>query len=121
MLQRANDIKSKHSINNAEFVESRITQMNVPSASADCIISNCVVNLVPEEEKQSVFNEMFRVLKPNGRVAISDILAKAPLPDEARKSMALYVGCIAGASQVSAYEEYLRAAGFSGIFSLSTV
>jgi hypothetical protein len=69
---------------------------------------------VPEEEKQLVFHEMFRLLKPGGRVAISDILAKGPLPEDLRKSMALYVGCIAGASQVGMYQKYLKEAGFHG-------
>ena len=115
MLQRANEIKAKIGASNTEFIESRITEMNVPDASADCIISNCVINLVPEEEKQLVFNEMYRALKPRGRVAVSDILAKAPLPEEVKGSMALYVGCISGASEVSAYERYLRDAGFAGM------
>jgi SAM-dependent methyltransferase len=68
--------------------------------------------LVPEDEKHLVFKEMHRVLKPGGRVAISDILAKKPLPEKLRANMALYVGCVSGASLVSQYEEYLRKAGF---------
>jgi ubiquinone/menaquinone biosynthesis C-methylase UbiE len=73
-----------------------------------------VVNLVPEEEKQLAFNEMFRLLKPGGRVAIADILTKRELPPELKTNMALYVGCIAGASQVQDYEKYLQEAGFTG-------
>jgi Methylase involved in ubiquinone/menaquinone biosynthesis len=74
-----------------------------------------VVNLVPEIEKPLVFQEMFRLLKPGGRVAISDILAKRELPTEIKKDLSLYVGCIAGASQVADYEKYLKDAGFQGI------
>lgn len=113
MLSRANEIKTKHNKTNVSFVESQITDMPaIPSNTADCIISNCVINLVPENEKHLVFKEMHRVLKPGGRVAISDILAKKPLPEKLRANMALYVGCVSGASLVSQYEEYLQEAGF---------
>ncbi|KAJ4253871.1 hypothetical protein NW762_010268 [Fusarium torreyae] len=102
-------------MDNVQFVESRITEIALEDGIADCIISNCVVNLVPHDEKQQVFNEMFRLLKHGGRVAISDILAKKPLPDEIRHNMDLYIGCVAGASQVVEYEQYLRIAGFKDI------
>ncbi|KAK4499091.1 hypothetical protein PRZ48_009603 [Zasmidium cellare] len=115
MLSRANQIKSKLNATNVEFVNSRITELALPDSSVDCIISNCVVNLVPEEDKHLVFKEMFRTLKPGGRVAVSDILAKKELPSEIKDSMALYVGCIAGASQVGAYEKYAKEAGFGDI------
>lgn len=85
----------------------------IPSNTADCIISNCVINLVPEEDKPLVFKEMHRLLKPGGRIAISDILAKKPLPEKLRANMALYVGCVSGASLVEEYERYLREAGFA--------
>ena len=114
MLERANRNKEKAKADNVSFTESMITDIALPDATANCIISNCVVNLVPEAEKQLVFNEMFRLLKPGGRVAISDILSKKELPQMLKKSMALYVGCIAGASQVKDYEKYLREAGFGG-------
>ena len=114
MLERADRNKERAKSNNVSFVESRITQVALPDAIADCIISNCVVNLVPEGEKQLVFNEMFRLLKVGGRVAISDILTRKELSGEIKRNMALYVGCIAGASQVKDYEQYLRAAGFGG-------
>lgn len=113
MLARANELKAKHQKTNVSFVEAQITDMSViPSNTADCIISNCVVNLVPEVEKHLVFKEVYRVLKPGGRVAISDILAKKPLPEKLRANMALYVGCVSGASLVGQYEQYLREAGF---------
>ncbi|KAJ5176044.1 UbiE/COQ5 family methyltransferase [Penicillium canariense] len=109
-LARRNAINAGAS--NASFIEAFITSIPLPSSTADCIISNCVVNLVPEVEKPLVFQEMFRLLKPGGRVAISDILAKRELPIEIKKDLSLYVGCIAGASQVGDYERYLREAGF---------
>ncbi|KAK4628740.1 Arsenite methyltransferase [Fulvia fulva] len=116
MLARANQIKTKLSHgDNVQFVKSGITDISLEDSSADCIISNCVVNLVPEEDKHLVFTEMARVLKPGGRVAISDILAKGPLPEEVKNSMALYVGCIAGASQVESYEKWLREAAFKDV------
>jgi arsenite methyltransferase len=114
MLAKARKLKADRNLANVKFIESRITDIALEDSIADCIISNCVVNLVPHDDKQQVFNEMHRLLKPGGRVAISDILAKKPLSDDIRNNMALYVGCIAGASQVSEYEEYLRRAGFTG-------
>jgi len=112
MLVKARDLAAKSGKSNVEFVQTQITNIALDSGIADCIISNCVINLVPEEEKQLVFNEMFRLLKPGGRVAISDILAKKPLPETIRSNIALYVGCVAGASQVAEYERYLSVAGF---------
>ncbi len=115
MLVRANNIKSETRKTNVEFIESRITDMSVlDSGIADCVISNCVVNLVPATEKHVVFNEIFRLLKPGGRVALSDILAKKPLPEKLKSDMAMYVGCIAGASMARDYEKFLRDAGFVG-------
>lgn len=114
MLKRAEALKVTWSKDNVEFVQSQITRIALKDGIADCIISNCVINLVPEEEKQLAFNEMFRLLKPGGRVAISDILARGPLPDNIKNSMALYVGCIAGASEVGIYQRYLKEAGFNG-------
>lgn len=114
MLKKAEGLKASWGTVNVDFVQSKITRIALEDGIADCIISNCVINLVPEEEKQVAFNEMFRLLKPGGRVAVSDILAKAPLPDNIKKSMALYVGCIAGASEVGMYQKYLEEAGFNG-------
>lgn len=115
MLEKANCNKKKTGAENVLFIESPITKIALPDTTADCIISNCVVNLVPEQEKQLCFNEMFRLLKPGGRVAISDILLKeGDLPTDLKNDPALYVGCIAGASQIKDYEKYLRSAGFNG-------
>lgn len=116
MLSKANAIRDKSGKTNVEFVEARITDMSqLPSASADCIESNCVVNLVPSAEKHLVFEEAHRLLKTGGRLALSDILAKKPLPEKLRNDMAMYVGCVAGASLVDEYEEWLREAGFGGV------
>ncbi|KAK5050431.1 hypothetical protein LTR84_003712 [Exophiala bonariae] len=114
MVKRANQNKEKVETNNVSFIESFITDIPLPDTTVDCVISNCVINLVPESDKQNVFNEIYRLLRPGGRVAISDILAKHELPEHVKSNMALYVGCIAGASRVEDYKKYLREAGFAG-------
>lgn len=111
MIEKANSNKIKINDENIEFVR---TSMPLPDNTADCIISNCVINLVPAAEKQLAFNEMYRLLRPGGRVSISDILARKELTEDIKKNIALYVGCISGASQVSEYEAYLKKAGFWG-------
>lgn len=114
MLALAEKNKEKSGNKVAEFVEAPITKIPLEDSIANAIISNCVINLVPEGEKQIVFDEMFRLLKPGGRVAVSDILAKHPLPEKVQKCAAAYVGCVAGASLVSQYQEYFKKAGFQG-------
>ncbi|KAF5020177.1 hypothetical protein F66182_7817 [Fusarium sp. NRRL 66182] len=114
MIDKANAITSHTNARNVQFIESAITSIALPDNTADWIISNCVINLVPAEDKQLVFDEMFRLLKPGGRVAISDILARKEFTEHVKKSMALYVGCVAGASQVNEYNTLLKNAGFSG-------
>lgn len=114
MLEKANRNKKTTGAENVEFTESPITEISLPDETAHCIISNCVINLVPTQEKQLVFNEMYRLLRSGGRVAVSDILAKRELPDDLKNNMKLYVGCIAGAGLVQDYERYLKNAGFSG-------
>jgi arsenite methyltransferase len=114
MIKKANANKTKTNTENLEFIEGAITSIPLPDNRADCIISNCVINLVPAAEKQLAFNEMYRLLKPGGRVAISDILARKELTEDMKKNIALYVGCISGASQVSEYKAYLSKAGFGG-------
>lgn len=80
------------------------------------MISNCVINLLTQEENPICFAETYRLLKPGGRLAVSDILAKKPFPEELQRDMGLYVGCISGASLVEEYEGWLRKAGFDGTF-----
>ncbi|KAK4135034.1 NAD(P)-binding protein [Trichocladium antarcticum] len=116
-----NDIKATHpSAATITFVKANITSVPLPDATADCIISNCVINLVPDADKPTVFGEMHRLLKPGGRIAVSDILAKKPLPDRLRRDVAMYVGCIAGASEVGLYERWLAEAGFKDVVIVNT-
>jgi arsenite methyltransferase len=103
---------------NVEFHLSRIEQLPLPDASVNCLISNCVINLA--SDKHAVFREMFRVLRPGGRIAISDIALKQPLPAELSKDIEAYVGCIAGALLISDYEQQLREAGFATVQILDT-
>lgn len=103
---------------NVEFHLARIDQMPLPNDSVDCLISNCVINLAPD--KPAVFREMFRVLKPGGRVAVSDIALKQPMPPEVGQDMLAYVGCIAGALLISDYERMLREVGFAAVEIIDT-
>jgi SAM-dependent methyltransferase len=101
------------SAGNIEFHLATIDDLPLPSGSVDCIISNCVINLAPD--KPRVFREMARVLGPGGRLAISDIALKRPLPAELGESLPAYVGCIAGAIAIEEYHRGLAAAGFSDV------
>ena len=116
MIELAEKNTQKAGVSNAKFIEATINSVPLPDSSVNCIISNCVVNLVPATDKPAVFKEIARLLKPGGRVAISDILARKPLPDHITRNMALYVGCVAGASEIARYEEYLEQAGFEGTY-----
>jgi len=100
-------------IANVEFHLASIEALPLADASVDVIISNCVINL--SNDKPAVFREMMRVLKPGGRVAVSDIALKKTLPTEIASDVMAYVGCIAGAIEISAYERGLRDAGFHGV------
>ncbi len=113
MIERARENAHKGSYTNVEFFQSTIDQIPLPDASVDCVISNCVVNLAPD--KPAVFREIARVLKPGGRVAISDIALKHDLPETVAQSMAAYVGCIAGAILIEDYRAGLLAAGFQHV------
>lgn len=98
---------------NVEFHLASIDHMPLPDASVDCVISNCVINLVPD--KRAVFREVARVLRPGGRVAISDIALKRPLPPALAEDVAAYVGCIAGAIPIEDYRAALLTAGFEAV------
>ncbi|AWM39134.1 Erythromycin 3''-O-methyltransferase [Gemmata obscuriglobus] len=113
MVARATTNAQRQGFSNVEFHLSTINQMPLDSDSADCVISNCVINLVPD--KAAVFREIFRVLKPGGRVAISDIALKKQLPPEVGNDLMAYIGCVAGAIPVEEYESGLKAAGFSTV------
>lgn len=108
--EKGNDGKG---YSNVEFHLAKIDALPLPDASVDVIISNCVINLA--EDKPAVFREIARVLKPGGRLAVSDIALKKPLPAELGESMMAYVGCIAGAVTIDEYKKGLAAAGFSGV------
>jgi len=111
MIERARENAKQGGYTNVEFYQSTIDQIPLPDASVDCVISNCVLNLAPD--KPAVFREIARVLKPGGRLAVSDIALKADLPQEIASSLAAYVGCIAGAIRIEAYREELLRAGFA--------
>ena len=113
MLSKARENAQKNGFTNVEFRLGEIEALPVADNSIDVIISNCVINLSPE--KQRVFNEAFRVLKPDGRLAVADMVATAILPYEVRTDWAAYTGCIAGASQIRELEDMLREAGFDKI------
>jgi SAM-dependent methyltransferase len=110
-LARANAAKA--ALTNVEFYESTIDKLPLPDESVDCVISNCVINLA--SDKQAVFREIARVLKPGGRLAVSDIALKKPLPPEVGNDLMAYVGCIAGAIQIGDYKSGLAAAGFAAV------
>ncbi|KAF2176860.1 ubiE/COQ5 methyltransferase [Zopfia rhizophila CBS 207.26] len=121
MLARARENQAKSpEADNISFVEANITSIPLEDGTADCIVSNCVVNLVPEADKPAVFAEIARLLKPGGRVAISDILARKALPAGLRESVALYVGCVAGSSTREDYTRFLKESGFSDIVIVDT-
>jgi arsenite methyltransferase len=113
MLQRARANAAKLNLTNVEFDHATIDQLPLPNESVDCVISNCVINLAPD--KPAVFREIYRVLKPGGRLAVSDIALKKPLPPEVASDVMAYIGCIAGAVLVRDYERDLRAAGFASV------
>ncbi len=113
MISKARENAVKAGFSNVEFRLGEIESLPVADNSVDIIMSNCVINLSPEKLK--VFKEAFRVLKVGGRLAISDIVATAPLPDHVKEDMALYAGCMAGASLIDDVESMLKEAGFSDI------
>src|SRR5690606_19971468 len=106
MLALAERNKERSGATNVEFHQAQIDQMPLADASVDCVISNCVINLAPD--KPAVFREIARVLKPGGRLAVSDIALKQALPAEVEKSLAAYVGCVAGAISIEDYRRGLE-------------
>jgi arsenite methyltransferase len=113
MLRKARENAQKNGFVNVEFRLGEIEALPVADNSVDVIISNCVINLSPE--KQRVFNESFRVLKSGGRLAVADMVATAPLPDDIKADWGAYTGCMAGASQIADLERMLRTSGFREI------
>ena len=113
MLALANDNKQKSGATNVEFLKGQIERIPLPASSVDVIISNCVINLAAD--KDQVLAEAFRVLKPGGRLAVSDVVTRGAMLPEIRQSVLLWVGCIAGALEENDYRAKLHAAGFEGI------
>jgi arsenite methyltransferase len=113
MIAKARSNAQEGGVQNVEFRLGEIEHLPVADNSIDVIISNCVINLSPEKRK--VYAEAFRVLKPGGRVAVSDIVLTAPMPEELRNDLSLYTGCMAGASSLPDIEAYLSDAGFVDI------
>lgn len=113
MIERARANAKSGGYTNVEFHLAAIDALPLPESSVDCVISNCVINLAPD--KPAVFREIFRVLKPGGRLAVSDIALKQDLPPAVAENLAAYVGCIAGAIKIEDYREGLCAAGFEHV------
>ena len=113
MLALARENQRKAGAENVEFLKGEIENIPLPDCSVDVIISNCVINL--SADKDRVLHEAFRVLKPGGRFAVSDVVVRGDVPDDVRKSMLLWVGCIAGALRDDDYIAKLTAAGFESI------
>jgi arsenite methyltransferase len=100
-------------LTNVEFLKGEIEHIPLPDNSVDVIISNCVINL--SADKDRVIAEAFRVLKPGGRFAVSDVVVRGAVPEAVRRSMELWVGCVAGALEESSYRDKLRKAGFEAV------
>jgi arsenite methyltransferase len=113
MLALANENKRKAGVTNVEFLKGEIENIPLPSDSVDVIISNCVINLCGD--KKRVFDEAFRVLKPGGRFAVSDVVVRGDPPPEVRRNMELWIGCVAGALEETQYGDLLTDAGFRAV------
>jgi arsenite methyltransferase len=113
MLRLANENKRKAGVDNVEFLKGEIEHIPLPDNSVDVIISNCVINL--SADKDRVLREAFRVLKPGGRFAVSDVVTRGEMLPEIRKNVLLWVGCVAGALEENEYRSKLTSAGFEQI------
>lgn len=113
MLELARDNQRKAGVDNVEFLKGDIQAIPLPTNSVDVVISNCVINLAPD--KSRVLSEAYRVLKPGGRFAVSDVIIRGEVPTAVRRDMELWVGCIAGALDEAEYAAKLSAAGFEDV------
>src|SRR3989441_4829162 len=113
MLALARENQHKAGVANVEFLKGEIERIPLPDASVDVVISNCVINL--SADKRRVLAEAFRVLKPGGRFAVSDVVTRGDVPEQVRKSVELWIGCVAGALEEQEYREKLTKAGFGAI------
>jgi SAM-dependent methyltransferase len=113
MIAKARQNASKGGYTNVEFRLGEIERLPIETASVDVVLSNCVINLVPD--KRQVFSEIYRALKPGGRFVVSDIVVNAPMDAAARDNLALWAGCVSGAEEINAYLEIVRGAGFTAL------
>jgi len=113
MLALARENQRKSGLSNVEFLKGEIEHIPLPDASVDVVISNCVINL--SADKDRVLAEAFRVLRPGGRFAVSDIVVRGHVPPDLRRNIELWVGCVAGALEESEYRQKLANAGFEAI------
>ena len=113
MLALARDSQAKSGLTNVEFLKGEIEDIPLPDNSVDVVISNCVINL--SADKDRVISEAFRVLKPGGRFAVSDIVARGEVPEAFRQNTASWTGCVAGALEEGSYRDKLKDAGFASI------
>jgi SAM-dependent methyltransferase len=113
MIERARSSARRLNVGNVEFRQGFLEDLPVDPSSVDVIISNCVINLSPDKAK--VFGEAFRVLKPGGRLAVSDIVTDGPLPEPVKKNLSAWAGCIAGAVEAEEYVNMMKSVGFTNI------
>jgi arsenite methyltransferase len=113
MLALARENQRKAGIENVEFLKGEIESIPLPDGAVDVVLSNCVINL--SSDKDRVLREAFRVLRPGGRFAVSDVVVRGEVPEAVRRSMELWIGCVAGALEESEYVEKLERAGFRGV------
>ncbi len=113
MIERARSSAQRLNIQNVEFRQGYLENLPVESSIVDVIISNCVINLSPDKAK--VFGEAFRVLKPGGKLAVSDIVTDGPLPEAIKKSLSAWAGCVAGAVEAEEYMGMMKSVGFTDI------
>jgi arsenite methyltransferase len=113
MIERARSSAKRLNISNVEFRQGYLEELPVESSTVDVIISNCVINLAPDKSK--VFAEAFRVLRPGGKLAVSDIVTDGPLPVSIKKSLSAWAGCVAGAVEAQEYVEMMKSVGFTDI------
>jgi arsenite methyltransferase len=113
MIEKATSSAKRLNMENVEFRQGFLEELPVESDTIDVIISNCVINLAPDKSK--VFAEAFRVLKPGGKLAVSDIVTDGPLPDSLKQSLSAWAGCVAGAVDASDYLDMMAAVGFTNV------
>jgi len=113
MLRKAEENREKLGYTNVEFIRGDIEEMPLPDSTFDVVLSNCVLNLVPD--KQKAFSEIFRVLKSGGHFCVSDVVVKGTLSDKARSDAELYAGCVSGASTMDQYIRFIQQTGFADI------